>query len=52
MQEENCCKRGINSLTRSLSKTGQVIDRGELTKAGRALDKHEARPGSVFPKLM
>lgn len=26
------------------------MDRGGLTKAGRALDKHGNRPGSVFPK--
>ncbi len=33
-----------------LSKAGQVLDRGGLTKVGRALDKHGGRPGSVFPK--
>ena len=26
------------------------MDRGGLTKAGRALDKHGNRPGSAFPK--
>jgi len=33
-----------------LSRAGQVFDRGGLTKAGRALDKHGNRVGSVFPK--
>ncbi len=33
-----------------LAKTGEVIDRGSLTKAGRALQKHGGRPESVFPK--
>ena len=28
----------------------QVMDRSGLTKAGRTLDKHGGRPGSVFPK--
>jgi len=27
-----------------------VLNRGGLTKAGRALEKHGSRPGSVFPK--
>jgi hypothetical protein len=27
------------------------MDRGGLTKAGRALDKHGGRPDSVFPKV-
>jgi hypothetical protein len=35
-----------------LSKAGQVMDRSGLTKAGRALDKHGGRPGSVFPKAV
>ena len=35
-----------------LSKAGKVADRGELTKAGRALEKHGNRPDSVFPKAM
>lgn len=34
----------------ALSKAGQVLDRGGLTKAGRALEKHGSRSGSVFPK--
>jgi hypothetical protein len=34
----------------TLSKAGQVLDRGGLTKAGRAIDKHGNRPNSVFPK--
>ena len=33
-----------------LSKAGKVMDRGNLTKAGRSLDKHGGRPDSVFPK--
>jgi RHS repeat-associated protein len=36
--------------TSALSKAGQVLDRGGLTKAGRALEKHGSRPGSVFSK--
>lgn len=28
------------------------MDRGELTRAGRALDKHGGRQGSVFPKAI
>jgi hypothetical protein len=34
----------------TLSKAGQVMDRGGLTIAGRALDKHGNRTGSIFPK--
>src|SRR5690606_27903998 len=34
----------------ALSKAGQALDRGGLTKAGRALEKHGSRPGSVFGK--
>lgn len=34
----------------SLSKAGQVMDRAGLTRAGRALEKHGNRPGSIFPK--
>lgn len=34
----------------TLSKAGQKMDRGGLTKAGRGLDKHGNRPGSIFPK--
>ena len=33
-----------------LSKAGQVMDRAGLTKAGRALEKHGNRAGTVFPK--
>jgi hypothetical protein len=33
-----------------LSKAGEVMDRGGLTKAGRALEKHGGRIDSVFPK--
>ncbi|MDB6081219.1 MAG: hypothetical protein JWO53_491, partial [Chlamydiia bacterium] len=35
-----------------LSRAGQVMDRGGLTKAGRALEKHGNRPDSVFPKAV
>ena len=35
-----------------LSKAGKVTDRGRLTRAGRALEKHGNRPGSVFPKAI
>ena len=42
-------KNGIPSLDQ-LSKAGQMLDRNGLTRAGRALDKHGNRPGSVFPK--
>jgi len=31
-------------------KAGQQLDRNGLTKAGRALQKHGDRSGSVFPK--
>ncbi len=47
---------GLNSLPNfkydfdSLSKAGKVPDRNGLTRAGRALDKHGSRKGSVFPK--
>ena len=34
----------------ALSRAGQVMDRGGLTKAGRALDKHGGRSSSIFPK--
>ncbi|MBS0655625.1 MAG: hypothetical protein JSR46_07605, partial [Verrucomicrobia bacterium] len=33
-----------------LSAAGQAMDRGGLTRAGRALEKHGGRPNSVFPK--
>ncbi|OGN62286.1 MAG: hypothetical protein A3F40_02055 [Chlamydiae bacterium RIFCSPHIGHO2_12_FULL_27_8] len=33
-----------------LAEAGKVLDRGGLTKAGRALSKHGGREGSVFPK--
>jgi hypothetical protein len=34
----------------TLSKAGQVLDKNNLTKAGRALQKHGDRPASVFSK--
>ncbi len=36
----------------AFSRAGQVVDRNNLTKAGRALDKHGGRPGSAFPKAI
>jgi hypothetical protein len=35
-----------------LSKAEQVLDRGGLTKAGRALDKHGGRSESMFPRAI
>ena len=32
------------------SKAGQAMDRKGLTKAGRGLQKHGGRPGTIFPK--
>ena len=37
---------GINDLLRA----GQAVDKGGLTKAGRALAKHGSRPASAFPQ--
>ena len=37
---------GVDDLIRA----GSALDRGGLTKAGRALEKHGSRPGSVFPQ--
>ncbi|MBJ7450351.1 MAG: RHS repeat-associated core domain-containing protein, partial [Parachlamydiales bacterium] len=36
----------------NMSKSGKSLDRGGLTRAGRALDKHGNRPGSPFPKAV
>jgi len=33
-----------------LSRAGRVADRNGLTKAGRSLQKHGDRPGSIFPR--
>jgi hypothetical protein len=33
-----------------LANAGKAMDRGGLTRAGRALEKHGGRQGSVFPK--
>lgn len=46
---EQVVKNEISSLD-TLSKAGEVMDRGSLTKAGRGLDKHGGRPGGDFPK--
>ncbi len=35
-----------------LSKAGSEIDREQLTRAGRALDKHGNCPGTSFPKAI
>lgn len=37
---------GVDDLIRA----GAELDRGGLKKAGRALEKHGSRPGSVFPQ--
>jgi hypothetical protein len=42
----SAAKNGIGDLLRA----GQRLDRNGLTKAGRALQKHGDRGGSVFPK--
>jgi len=41
--------KGLPSLENILS-AGQALDRGGLTKAGRALEKHGSRIGSVYPR--
>jgi RHS repeat-associated protein len=46
----NAAKGGVNLDLDVLSKIGQTLDRKGLTKAGRALQKHGGRPGTVFPK--
>jgi filamentous hemagglutinin len=33
-----------------LLNAANILDKGELTKAGRALQKHGERQGSLFPK--
>jgi RHS repeat-associated protein len=38
-------------LIREITKAAQLIDRNGFTFAGRALQKHGSRAGSVFPKL-
>lgn len=43
-------REGLKFELEVLSKACQVMDRGGLTKAGRALQKHGGRPGSIFPK--
>jgi RHS repeat-associated protein len=42
------CPTKASALDRMLE-AGKTIDKGDLTKAGRALQKHGSRPGSVFP---
>lgn len=37
--------------TETLLSAGNAADRGGLTAAGRALQKHGSRPGSIFPKV-
>ncbi len=43
-------RRGIRNGIDDLLRAGQQLDRNGLTKAGRALQKHGDRQGSVFPK--
>jgi len=40
----------IDDNLNKLLDSGEKIDRGELTKAGRGLQKHGDRENSVFPK--
>jgi RHS repeat-associated protein len=50
---EKGVEEGVEAAARgnsALNRAGQVLDRGGLTKAGRALEKHGSRSGSVFPK--
>jgi len=42
-------KIATNKAFQRMLNAGASIDKGELTKAGRALQKHGSRPGSVFP---
>jgi uncharacterized protein RhaS with RHS repeats len=42
-------KMAANSAFQRLLKAGQALDKGNLTKAGRALQKHGSRAGSAFP---
>lgn len=46
--EKLCPPKELPSLD-TLSKAGQKMDRGGLTKAGRSLDKHGNRPDTPFP---
>lgn len=41
---------GAPASVNDLAAAGKVMDRGGLTRAGRALEKHGGRQGSVFPK--
>ena len=43
--------KGTTNSTDKLLKAGQQLDKNGLTKAGRALQKHGDRPGSVFSKF-
>lgn len=47
-QNTNCIAKDL-SIDR-LAEAGKEPDRGELTRAGRALAKHGSRPDSVFPQ--
>jgi RHS repeat-associated protein len=42
-------KTATDSAFQRMLKAGLAKDKGGLTKAGRALQKHGSRPGSVFP---
>jgi len=43
---------GLEKLVEKLLDAGAKIDKGDLTKAGRALEKHGSRPGSAFPQAV
>jgi filamentous hemagglutinin len=40
----------MDEILKELLNSANLPDRGELTKAGRALQKHGERAGSLFPK--
>lgn len=43
-------RTATDSAFQRMLKAGGAIDKSDLTKAGRALQKHGSRPGSVFPQ--
>jgi hypothetical protein len=49
-EERLVAREGMAFNLDALSKAGQTMARGGLTRASRALEKHGGRPGSVFPK--
>ena len=46
----SAAKTATDNAFQRMLKAGGAIDKGDLTKAGRALQKHGSRPGSVFPQ--